>query len=174
MPTIMDQTTSDPATLPAAEPVSLPTVTYNPVDRTVSATVVTSWDPIVGLIIQAPIIAIPKGGESLFWTVLWTIQRDNTLQAASFNSSSDGVEVPTHGTTMPPGVGLLTSGPVEQALDKWKITIDNRAEAASPFNYTLSIAGTPTSFVPDVTTGKPQRMLRKYDPTIVVTLDPMT
>lgn len=161
MPTILEQTTIDPVTSSAVDPAALPTVTYDPVNRKICATVMASWDAIEGFIVQAPIIAIPKGGELFHWTVLWTLQSDGTLDSLSF----EGIEVPMGGTTMPAGVGLLTSGQGPDS-NQWQIAIDNRAESASPFNYTLSLTGTPA--------GTTQPRVKKHDPTIVVTLDPMT
>lgn len=166
MPTILEQTTIDPVTSSTVDPVALPTVTYDPVNRKICATVMASWNAIDGFIVQAPIIAIPKGGELFHWTVLWTIQSDGTLDSLSFSSPFEGIEVPTRDTTMPAGVGLLTSGQ-GPGSNQWQIAIDNRADSASPFNYTISLTGTPAA-------GTAQPQVKKHDPTIVVTLDPMT
>jgi hypothetical protein len=162
---MMEKTTVDPVTgvLP-----TLPTVTYDHLGKLITATVIVRLDTITDeLVVQAPLVAIPKGGESLRWTVLWTIQPDATLQSASFYSAIEGVEI--QGQNIPPGVILLMSGPGQSQdplfPDQWQVTIENDVAGPNSFRYTLSVTGTPI--------GTAQPRFKKHDPTIVVTPDPI-
>jgi hypothetical protein len=161
MPASVEQTTVDPVN------GLYPTVTYDHQDKLITATVIVAWDAVEGdLVVHAPLIAIPKGGESLLWKVLWEVLPDaTTLQSAGFDSTSAGVEIPAQNTEMPLGVSLRTLGP-GLTPDQFQATIENGVASDSSLSYTLFLQGTRI--------GEIQPSFKKHDPTIVVTLDPMT
>lgn len=160
MTAIMDNVTCSP------DPVIMlnPTVTYNLEEKLITATVIISLNSVTGVPENlVPILAIPKSSDP--WTVLWTIQYDPAVfQAASFQSASQGVQV----EAMPAGVRLLMSGPVPSpdpaSPDQWKITIENEATTKTLLSYKLFTKHTRGN----------QTTSMFHDPTIVVTLDPMT
>ena len=159
---MMEKTTVDSVT------ELLPTVTYDPVNQVITATVIVGFDTTTSsLVVHAPLIAVPKGVESSSWTALWNVAPDATLQSASFRSTSEGVEIP--GQNLPPEVTLLALGPVPspspQSPDQWQATFGNAVTGPNSFNYILSVKGTPL--------GSTLAMCKRHDPTIVVTPDPM-
>jgi len=147
-----------------------PTITFDCANKQIAATVILTFDPIVGdLVAQTPLIAIPGSGtgEPLAWTVLWQVMPNlATLQSASFISDFQGVEL---GST-PPGITILTSGPVSpsepgQSPTQWKVRFQNRVAGANSFNYTLFLQGTRID--------EPEPRFLRHDPTIAVVPEPI-
>lgn len=153
-----------------------PAVTYEPLSKLISATIVVAYDSVEDtLVVQAPIIALPKGGDSVIWTLTWTVLHDDTLQSASFTSASQGIEIPAQNTVMPPGFSVLTSEPLPtedpQPPNQWQVRFFNGAASATAFSYTIYATGATGS----ANGPSPAKQLStQHDPTIVVTLDPMT
>lgn len=158
---IQEQTTIDPTTSSTVDSVT--TVTYDPVNQVITATVIVGFDTATAdFLVYAPPIAIPKGVGSSSWTVLWNVVPDATLQSASFRSASEGVEIP--GQNIPAGVTLTMLGE-GQSLEQWQATIENAVTVVGSFGYTVSVTGIPV--------GTTSPMFKTQYPTIVVTPDPI-
>lgn len=144
-----------------------PTVTYDLKEKLITATVIVSWDSVLGdLVVQAPIISIPgpgTTGEPSIWTVLWEAKPDPaTLSSASFDSQ--GILIPALNTSMPFGVSLLSLEPVSSP-DGIEVTLENDVTSDGSLNYTVSVTGTRI--------GEGQPRYKQHDPTIVVTQEPI-
>jgi len=91
---IQEQPKIDPTTSSAVNSAMLPTVTYDPVNQEITATVIVGFDATTAtFVVTPPLIAVPKGAGSLLWKVLWNLAPDFTLLSASFVSASQGVEI---------------------------------------------------------------------------------
>jgi hypothetical protein len=147
----MKQTTVDDPTT-----TLYPTVTYDKELREIVATVIVSAS-VAGLIVQAPVIAIPGSGDgtALTWNVFWNVQPDNSLRAAGLES------IPTPEVPSGNGIVLSNVGPTPKG---WEITFENQAIASSVLRYSMHLIGTTLD-------GHPVRTF--HDPTIVITQDPI-
>jgi hypothetical protein len=161
MPTLTEQETAAPPTLP----ITLPTVTYDPAKSLITAYLIVSacTSDSSGLCVQAPLIAIPGSGISgtaSSWSVLWIVVPDASLSSASFDSKK--VQVPLSGA--PTGVGVTIPIP-DLNPDQWQVAIQNSVPSAASIQYRVFVTG----YVSD-----PKSMLATHhDPTIVVTMEPM-
>ncbi len=149
------------------DPITEPTVTYDAKNQVVSATVIVSLPPdLTDLVYAAPLIGVPGPGElGPTWTVLWNLIAGEGLSSVFF-PSSDGIVLPSPGTSLPPNVQNLEShlGSVDT---QWIVVLRNTVTDVNMLNYDITATGasfaiTPLSFT--TTT---------HDPTIVVTKDPI-
>jgi len=161
MPTLTESTTADPVTV--QDPV------FDLANKEITAEVLVSLiDAPPGLSIQvSPGIFIPGSGapdKPSIWTMIWNVKCDATLESASFENRSQGIAIPGG---LPPGIAILTSGPsvLGSLPGQWTITFENSLTTQPPqtFNYDILIQAQSNG----------TKQLRKHDPTIVVTKDPM-
>jgi hypothetical protein len=149
----MQATLSQPATLTAA---TEPTVTYDPVRMTITATVIVSLEPDRSEItITAAPITIPKDT----WTLFWDLVVDTPGLTAEF-AKPGIVFLPP----LPPKVKILKE-PGGDAL-RWTAEIGNEVVNVNTFSYDIAVSWS-------LSNAEVTGTITVHDPTIVVTKDPI-
>jgi hypothetical protein len=150
----MNTTLSQPVPLTAATD---PIVIYDPVNKTITATVVVSLPPgAEDITIETAPIAVPQGT----WTLYWDRVVDTPGLFAVFNEKKGIVFLPP----LPPKVTVLEE-PSGTAV-RWTARLSNEVITVNEFSYDIGIdwAVSVTDVIARTTV---------HDPTIVVTKDPI-
>jgi hypothetical protein len=147
----------------------VPSVTYNllsePKSINVTVIVSRSSDSDHPLHFTAPVIGVPGSGSpdiAVTWNVIWTLLPGSGLDSVKF--IDPGLQTPALDSVLPEGVNPISPLQVEGHHDMMQALINHTALSVRSFNYRMFVQGQQgANIMPDT-----------RDPTIVVTLDPMT